>query len=126
MTVIIKPSKAVGTVSAPPSKSVAHRALICGALSSGSVIKNIDLSDDITATLGALKAMGAVVEIDGDCVKIGSLDPTAIPDGTEVYCRESGSTLRFLLPVALLSGSKITFTGARRLFERPLTVYEEL
>ncbi len=126
MTVKIYPSRAQGTVSAPPSKSIAHRALICGALSEGSVIENIELSDDIKATVNALLKMGATAEILNDSVKIGLLDPEAVPDGAEIFCCESGSTLRFLIPQALLSHKKTTFTGAKRLFERPLSVYEDI
>ena len=62
MNVKIDPSVARGTVDAPPSKSMAHRALICGALSGGSVISNISYSKDISATLDCLEAMGAKVE----------------------------------------------------------------
>ena len=125
MTVYINPSKAKGTVVAPPSKSVSHRALICAALSGGSTIGNIEYCDDIRATLGALKAMGAQIEKHKNTVRLGLLKPESIPS-VNICCGESGSTLRFLIPLCMLSGSKVTFTGAARLFERDLSVYEEI
>ena len=126
MKVTVIPSKAVGTVTAPPSKSLAHRALIAGALSEGSKVHNIALSKDIEATLCCLRAMGAHVEQAGDTVKIGGLDPRQIPAGATLPCNESGSTLRFFLPLCLLCGRPVTLTGSRRLFERPLGIYEDI
>jgi len=126
MNVKIYPSKAVGEAVAPPSKSMAHRALICGALSKGSVIENISFSKDILATLSCLEALGAKTEISGTTVKIGGLDPNNVPDNAQLYCNESGSTLRFMIPLCLLTNKKITLTGAKRLFERPLGIYEDI
>lgn len=125
MTLTIKKSKANGFVTAPPSKSAAHRVLICGALSSGSVIKNIEFSNDISATLECLEKLGANVKICGNTVKIGGITPQTINE-TVIDCRESGSTLRFLIPICMLSGKKITLTGSSRLFERNLTIYEDI
>ncbi len=126
MKVIIEKSKAEGEVFAPPSKSMAHRALICGALSGKSFINNIAYSKDISATLDCLMKMGAYTETTENGVTIGSLDPFSTKEGTELYCNESGSTLRFLIPLCLLSGKKVVLTGSSRLFERPLTVYEDI
>lgn len=126
MTVTIKPSKAVGIIKAPPSKSMAHRALICGALTEKSVIENIAFSKDIKATLGCLERLGAAVKIDGNTVELGGLKFENIPDNAVVDCFESGSTLRFLLPLCMACGKTVTLKGARRLFERPLTVYEDI
>jgi 3-phosphoshikimate 1-carboxyvinyltransferase len=127
MTVTVEKSKAVGKVLAPPSKSVAHRALICGALTDKSVIKNLAMSKDVEATLSCLASLGAKVEfISNDELTVGGLDLHKVPDNTVLDCNESGSTLRFLIPIALLCGKKITFKGARRLISRPLTVYEEI
>lgn len=126
MNVKIYPSKANGSISAPPSKSMAHRALICGALTSGSRISNIAFSDDISATLDCLKSLGAKVEIHGNDVTVGGLKHEAVPENAELFCNESGSTLRFLIPLCLLSGKKITLKGKTRLFERPLSVYESI
>lgn len=126
MTVTVKPSCAIGTVIAPPSKSMAHRALICGALSPKSVITNIVFSKDITATLNCLKSLGAKVEISGNTVTIGGLKIDAIPDKAVLDSNESGSTLRFLIPLCMASKKTITLKGAKRLFERPLDIYENI
>lgn len=126
MNVTITPSRAAGTVQAPPSKSMGHRALICGAMSGGSVIKNLSYSKDIEATLACLEAMGAKTERQGNTVTIGSLDPFALADSPVLPCNESGSTLRFFIPLCMLSGKPVTLRGSRRLFQRPLTVYEEI
>ncbi len=126
MNIKIYPSKASGEVVAPPSKSMAHRALICGALSSGSTIENISFSKDILATLSCLESMGAKVEKKGNTIKIGGLDPKNIPDNAELFCNESGSTLRFLIPLCLLANKNISFKGATRLFQRPLGIYEDI
>ena len=125
MIVTINKSKASGVVTAPPSKSMAHRALICGALSSGSSVKNIEYSNDILATLDCIKALGTKVEKLGATVTLGGLNPFESGEAT-LDCRESGSTLRFMIPLCMLSGQKITLTGSSRLFERNLTIYEEI
>lgn len=126
MRVTIYPSIAKGTVNAPPSKSVAHRALICGALTGGSTILNCGNSADIEATLRCLKALGASVSGNGDCVKIGGLNPFQLPSSPILDCGESGSTLRFLLPLCLLSGQRVSFKGHGRLMQRPIEVYQNL
>ena len=126
MTTRIEKSRAVGSVTAPPSKSMAHRLLICGALSESSIVNNIAFSNDINATLGCLKALGADVKINKDTVEIGGLNPFDIKDGLSLDCNESGSTLRFMLPLCMLSDKKITLTGSERLFSRPLSIYEEI
>lgn len=126
MRVYIEPSIAKGKVLAPPSKSMAHRALICGALSRDAKINNLAYSKDILATLDCLKKMGAKVSQNEECVEIGQLDPFQIEEGTEMFCNESGSTLRFLIPLCMLSGKKVVLTGTERLFERPLTIYEDI
>ena len=126
MKVEFFPSKAKGTALAPPSKSMAHRALICGALSEKSLIQNLAPSKDITATLGALEALGAKIKRTENGIEIGSFDVFSPNENAVVFCNESGSTLRFLIPLCMLSGRKITLTGSERLFERPLGVYEEI
>ena len=122
----IFPSKANGTVLAPPSKSFAHRALICGALSEKSVIKNIAFSKDIEATINCLKALGATAQIDGDTVTIGGLNPFNLPQNVSAFCNESGSTLRFLIPLCMLSNTNVRLSGTGRLFERPLDIYKDI
>lgn len=126
MDIKITPSKAVGEITAPPSKSLAHRALIFGALSEKSVIKNVAFSKDIEATLNCLKSLGASVLVNENTVTVGGLDLQSIPENAKLPCFESGSTLRFFLPLCMAAGKKITLYGAKRLFERPLTVYSEI
>lgn len=126
MKVFISPSRAVGKCTVPPSKSMAHRALICAALSKESCVSNIGYSQDITVTLDCLEKMGAKIRKDvGKNVIIGSLDPKSIPDGTSIYCHESGSTLRFLIPICMLGHGRVTISGTERLMQRPLSVYED-
>lgn len=124
MNVEIIPSLLKGDVTIPPSKSVAHRMLICAALAKGkSEISNLSFSKDITATIEAVKALGAKIEIDGT---------TAIVDGIKnpaenacIDCCESGSTLRFMIPVAAALGTKTEFFGRGKLPERPITPFLE-
>jgi len=111
---------------APPSKSVAHRNLICAALSENSKVSNLAYSKDIEATLSCLEKLGATVSKNGDEVNIGGLKPLFVADKTEIFCNESGSTLRFLIPLCLICGREVTLKGSKRLFERPLSVYEEI
>ncbi|MBO4418681.1 MAG: 3-phosphoshikimate 1-carboxyvinyltransferase [Oscillospiraceae bacterium] len=127
MDLIISPSQAIGTVTAPPSKSMAHRQLIAAALArEPRAVENLDWSEDILATLDCLRVLGASVERGETGVVIGALDPFSQGDPITLPCRESGSTLRFLLPLALLSGREVTFTGSPRLLERPLEPYEHI
>ncbi len=126
MKVRIFKSEAKGRISAPPSKSMAHRALICSALSEKSSIKNIAFSKDIEATISCLTALGAKVKTEGNSISIGALSPFAPIENATLFCNESGSTLRFLLPLCMLSDRKITLTGSERLFERPLDIYEQI
>lgn len=118
MNVTIKPSTLSGVISAPPSKSYAHRVLISAFLSGETVtVKNVGNSKDVQATLGALASLGAKVEINENSVVISR---NAAKDGVTVNCGESGSTLRFLLPVACGLGIKASFTGEGRLLQRPI------
>ena len=126
MNVTINPSAARGCITAPPSKSMAHRALICGALSAGSDIQNVAWSEDMKATLRCLAALGAHVEQDGDTVHLGGLSPVTAAPAEPLDCNESGSTLRFIIPLCLLSDKTVTLTGAERLLQRPLGVYADL
>ncbi len=125
MIVEIKPGIANGVLKAPPSKSMAHRLLICGAFSEKSTINGIEFSEDISATLDCLSSLGANVEINGDSVTLGGLSPEKIGSAF-LHCRESGSTLRFLLPLCLLSDGEKILKGSKRLLERPQDIYEEI
>ncbi len=126
MNVSINPSTARGRITAPPSKSMAHRDLICGALSADSIITNVAWSEDIKATLRCLTALGAHIKQDGDTVKLGGLTPATAAPTEPLDCHESGSTLRFMIPLCLLSDKPVTLTGAERLMQRPLGVYADL
>ena len=126
---IINPSKAKGKMTAPPSKSMAHRHLICAALAQGkSVIHNIDLSEDIKATLSCIEQMGVKSEITGSTITVYGNPSLNCPasDKRIFNCNESGSTLRFFIPLAMLSGSKSFFIGSDVLMTRPLSVYEDI
>ena len=127
MKVTIRPGKAIGTVSAPPSKSVAHRLLICAGLARGtSCISGLDYNEDILATLDCLRSLGAACSVDGDRVTVVGADLHRADPTQSLCCRESGSTLRFFIPLALLCGKTVTLTGTEKLLSRPLDVYEQL
>lgn len=126
MTVTFKPCRLHGTVDAPPSKSMAHRYLIGAALSGEPcTLTGVDFSEDILASMDCLKALGADIQTDGDRVTV---DPRGFMRAEHpiLACRESGSTLRFFIPLALCLGRPVTLRGSERLLERPLDVYEEL
>lgn len=115
-----------GRVAAPPSKSMAHRYLIGAALSGETcVLTGVDYSEDILATIDCLRALGATITIDGDTVTV---EPHGFMQAEHpvLECRESGSTLRFFIPLALCLGRPVVFHGSQRLLERPLDVYESL
>ena len=115
-----------GTITAPPSKSMAHRAVLCSALAEGaSHIENLEFSKDISATLSAAGQLCAKVRTGADRAGVEGLG-SFLPVSAPVDCCESGSTLRFLIPIASLTGQKVTFVGRGRLMERPQTVYEKL
>lgn len=154
----IYPAKLKGHIKVPSSKSLSHRAIICAGLSNGeSVIENLVLSEDIKATLEGMEAFGAQVkykrpvshvpgEPEEHCtISIkGNFDAVAqnrvIKGGPDVGakdriidCRESGSTLRFLIPLACIAGGKaapsgegVVFTGRGKLIHRPLYEYYEI
>jgi len=125
MRVIIEKSEPQGCVNAPPSKSMAHRLIILAALSKGkSVIKNISLSDDISATLNCIKAIGADYTYENDILTVFGTKEVIIND--VLRCNECGSTLRFFIPVCMLSGDECVLTGSKKLLSRPLGVYEDI
>lgn len=123
MDIRITPAKLSGSVTIPSSKSYAHRALICAALAEGSsVISGISMSKDIEATISAMNALGA------DCRETGKgkIAVTGIGRASEkavIDCNESGSTLRFIIPVAAALGADTEFHGRGRLPERPIDIY---
>ncbi len=125
MKVSINPSSLHGTVTAPPSKSAGHRSIICAALANSPVtIFNCGESDDMTATINSIKGLGATVERSGSTLYI-----TPAKRNTEnavIDCNESGSTARFMIPVAAALGVKnVTFTGKGRLPQRPFGILSD-
>lgn len=124
--IIVKPSQLYGRVTAPPSKSDVHRAIICAALSKGVCrIAPVALSDDIKATIDCARSLGAAAEINGDVLTV---------DGTDIFknktaslnCKESGSTLRFFVPVAAAGGIETEFSGRGSLVSRPIGLFADI
>ena len=124
----IQPAKLKGSVKVPPSKSMAHRAILCAALAEGqSAVSNIDFSDDILATMDAMQALGAKIEKKGNSLEICGIGPKSERQkNRRIDCKESGSTLRFLIPVALCFEGSTQFVGRGNLGKRPLNVYTEI
>ncbi|MBE6608763.1 MAG: 3-phosphoshikimate 1-carboxyvinyltransferase [Ruminococcaceae bacterium] len=126
MKAIFKRSRLCGKIDAPPSKSMAHRYLVGAALSGERcTLTGVSYSEDILATIDCLKALGTEITAENDKV---SVDPQSFMKAEDpiLMCRESGSTLRFFIPLALCMGKKVILKGSDRLFERPLDIYEEL
>ena len=127
MNVKIHKGTPSGRVLAPASKSMAHRMLISAAMANGtSRISGISDCEDVRATIKCLTSLGAKIEQSGTDVTVTGIDMTAATPRGALDCNESGSTLRFLLPIALLSGKNTLFMGAEGLMRRPMHVYEEL
>ena len=123
----IKKSTLRGTIIAPPSKSMTHRLLICGGLANGkSIIKGVALSEDIKATLGCLKSIGAEYTYENDEVIIDGTNVNKSIFEFNLNCNESGSTLRFFIPICSVLNKKTTFYGSKTLLQRPLSVYENI
>ena len=124
MDIKITPSRLSGTVTPPPSKSAAHRMLIAAALADGtSVIDRLYPSVDILTTVEVLRRLGAEIKAEGERAEvrgIGIANERAVLD-----CCESGSTLRFIIPVAAALGTESEFHGRGKLPERPITPYLE-
>jgi 3-phosphoshikimate 1-carboxyvinyltransferase len=119
----IKPSVLKGKVEIPPSKSLSHRAIICASLCNKgqSILKNIILSEDIKATIEGMKKLGAEITLLNKNAYIknnGKINTIPL-----IYCGESASTLRFLIPLSLVLTHFCRFFGSKKLFERPLDVY---
>ncbi len=119
MDIKINPAALCGEAQAPASKSVAHRMLICAALAKNeSRIKINKTSEDIEATANCLKALGVKIEKNGEIWTV--TPPKKYPQKVELDCGESGSTLRFMLPVVSALGIDATLTGHGRLPSRPI------
>ncbi|WP_338944339.1 3-phosphoshikimate 1-carboxyvinyltransferase [Fusobacterium pseudoperiodonticum] len=124
---IIKADKLVGELSPPPSKSVLHRYIIASSLAKGiSKIENISFSEDIIATIEAMKKLGAKIEQKENYLLIDGSDTFKnLNENIEIDCNESGSTLRFLFPLSIVEENKVLFKGRGKLFKRPMTPYFE-
>ena len=122
---IIKSDKLVGELSPPPSKSVLHRYIIASSLAKGvSKIENISFSEDIIATIEAMKKLGANIEQKDNYLLIDRSDTFKnLNENIEIDCNESGSTLRFLFPLSIVEENKVLFKGRGKLFKRPMTPY---
>lgn len=131
-SILIKPSLLKGTITPPPSKSLSHRAIICAALCKDEGISEIDnliLSDDIKATIKGMRRLGAQIDIEQNknktfCLHIRGSKRNI--ESAEIDCKESGSTLRFLIPIGLMLADSCTFLGRGRLIERPLDIFYKL
>ncbi len=127
MQIELLPTKLSGVVQIPPSKSDAHRAIICAALSQGvSTIFDVAFSDDIIATIGAMRALGAKITQVEDRLVVQGISQKVQSD-IEINCIESGSTLRFLTMIAsALCEGKIHFVGKGKLGTRPMEIFENI
>lgn len=125
MNAIIHPRKLRGQVEIPSSKSYAHRLLIAAALSdTPTEVRMNALNNDIIATADCLRALGAKIDRTENGLMVHPIGN--VSDGTHtLFCGESGSTLRFMIPVAAALGAACTFTGAGRLPERPNAILTE-
>lgn len=125
--VLVKDSKLQGEVVIPPSKSVAHRAIICAALAGGeSTITPVSESKDMVATISAVELLGATAHRSGDTLSVNGCKASDSTDTVTVDCIESGSTLRFLIPIAAALGGNYSFVGSGRLPTRPIDCYTTL
>ena len=129
----IRKSTAQGIIKAPPSKSMAHRYIICAALSDGvSTITNVDYSEDIKATIDCIKSLGAKVETSETSVIIeGSNSIFNMSNKSDIseidfMCRESGSTMRFFMGIAMTIPAVSNFFGSETLRNRPFGIYEKI
>lgn len=122
----ITPTKLKGIVQVPPSKSLAHRAIICASLAKGvSRIDNIEYSKDIQATIKAMKSLGTKIEEFENYLIIDGTT-TFTKQNSEIDCEESGSTLRFMVPISIVEENKVHFVGRGNLGKRPLDTFYEI
>ena len=125
MNVRITPTHLSGDVIIPPSKSLSHRAIIAAGLAKGkSIISNIVYSKDIKATIDSMRAIGAKITEYDTYLEIEGSDVKRVRD--VIDANESGSTIRFMIPIALTTSGKITFVGKNNLCKRPLDSFFEI
>lgn len=124
--VLINPGKLSGRVTIPSSKSICHRAVICAGLSEGeSNIYNVAFSSDIEATIKAMEGLGVSILKGNNTLNLKASGNLEVSNPV-IDCIESGSTLRFLIPIAATIGKKVEFMGRGRLIDRPLTPYYDI
>ncbi|MCR4788809.1 MAG: 3-phosphoshikimate 1-carboxyvinyltransferase [Lachnospiraceae bacterium] len=127
MKVTIGRSTAKGKITAPPSKSIQHRYIICALLSDGiSRIRNFELSKDIEATIKCAEALGTKVTFDNDTIVVEGARLDDIKGPVRFYCNESGSTMRFFMGIAMGIGCDSYFYGSQTLLNRPMGIYEDI
>ncbi len=123
------PKKLEGNIKIPPSKSLSHRAIIAASLAIGeSIIKNVQFSCDITATIKSMASLGADIKVENasHTLKINGTNTLKNIKNFTIDAKESGSTLRFLMPIALISNREFTFIGEGNLPKRPLDPYFDI
>lgn len=122
----ITPTKLKGKVQVPPSKSMAHRAIICASLAKGkSRIDNIEYSKDIEATMAAMESLGTTIEKHDTYVLIDGSTTYSTKDSF-IDCKESGSTLRFMVPISIVEENRVRFIGEGNLGKRPLDTFYDI
>ena len=127
MKATIYPSAIHGSVTIPPSKSMSHRAIICAALAKGrSIISNVAFSDDINVTIDGMRQLGAHIQAQDSTLIIDGIEDFRHLQKNTVFCKESGSTLRFFIPIFSLCNQEICFTGQNRLLKRPQKIYADI
>lgn len=133
MNIALKPSKTAGRIQPPSSKSLCHRAMICAGLAEGvSLVSGISPSRDIEATIDCLKSLQAEISVEkteanGDLtLKIRGSHPASLDQPVTLDAYESGSTLRFFIPIAASGSEEVTFLGQPTLLSRPMGIYADL
>ena len=126
MKIKIKPSTLNGKIEIPPSKSYSHRAVIAAALAENSrksKIDNLKFSVDITTTTDIMENWGAKIKRFESVLEIVGNDGKVVPKDKYVQCNESGSTIRFLIPIGITNENELIFDGKGKLVDRPLDSY---
>ena len=129
MKIKIRPGKLNGTIEIPPSKSYSHRAVIAAALAENekkSKIDNLKFSVDITTTTDIMENWGAEIERFESALEIIGNGGKVVPKDKYVQCNESGSTIRFLIPIGITSENELVFDGKGKLVDRPLDSYYKI
>jgi len=127
MNALVTPGILSGSVAVPPSKSQTHRAIIAASLARGkTVIHNAAVNDDIAATIAAMEKIGVKIINNGTQLIVTGVSRILVSDDNFIDCNESGSTLRFIIPMMSLSREKIVYTGTPGLLKRPIASYDAI